>query len=197
MSTFKIGDRVVLARPDELDRLNGLKEGMIGTIRRVGHHPLLAGLGMDPENHIPLVLVSFDGYTQGTRGGGDNVDGTPSHRNIEVSQLELAGEQVPAEAGPEPVPAEAGPGSGRIPFPPASLIGRRIRVKHSHAMLPSQSTGVLVAPVATPYADVTPGADTDEDGDYWVILDAPLVPSAPDFQPPLCVGTRDQFELID
>jgi hypothetical protein len=73
---FKIGDRVTLARPDDLDVLNGLKAGMTGTVRRIKSF-----------GRFDIALVQFDGYMRGTRGGFDG-DGTPSHRNIVTNQLE-------------------------------------------------------------------------------------------------------------
>lgn len=172
MSTFKIGDRVVLARPDELDRLTGLKAGMIGTV-------------LNDDDLVPC--VRWDGLTTGHTGKGVQHLEPGKPRDVWAvvhEQLELAG---------EPVPAEAGPGNGRIPFPPPSLIGRRIRITHGHALAPTSAEGVVTAPVVTILADATPGADTDEDGDYWVTLDHPVIPGGET----MCVGTRDRFELID
>lgn len=89
ISSFKVGDRVVLARPDDADHRHGLKEGMRGTVRRIGAPELMRYLLGDDAGRT-LVLVKFDNYNLGT-GGGLAGDGTPSHRNIEADQLELEG----------------------------------------------------------------------------------------------------------
>lgn len=85
-SDFRVGDRVTLARLDGLDARNGLKAGMTGTVRRLGPDPLVQAI-FGEDFGRDLVLVKFDGYTKGTRGG-EAGDGTPSHRNILADQLD-------------------------------------------------------------------------------------------------------------
>jgi hypothetical protein len=178
MDTFKIGDRVVLARPDGFDRAYGLKEGMIGTLLEDEEAP----------------YVRWDGLATGHTGAGmQNIEpGKPRDVwAVARAQLELAGEPVPAEANPQPVPAEANP----QPVPVSeSLLGRRIRITHGHPLAPTGFEGELTTPVVTPLADVTPGADTDEDGDYWVKLDHEAQRGLGTV---VCVGARRNFELTD